>query len=53
MDRSPAFIVGDVAYLPFADSFNLVGSTLSMHHWSEPTLGLAEIGRSWGPTAEV
>jgi ubiquinone/menaquinone biosynthesis C-methylase UbiE len=46
IDRRPAFLVGDVASLPFADaSFDLVVSTLSMHHWAEPTIGLAEIGR--------
>ena len=43
---SPAFVVGDVAALPFPDrSFDLVVSTLSMHHWTDPTAGLAEIGR--------
>jgi SAM-dependent methyltransferase len=43
---SPVLVVGDVASLPFGDgSFDLVVSTLSMHHWAEPTKGLAEIGR--------
>lgn len=43
---SPAFVVADVASLPFGDnSFDLVVSTLSLHHWAEPTRGLAEIGR--------
>jgi SAM-dependent methyltransferase len=42
----PSFVVGDVASLPFADgSFDLVVSTLSMHHWADPAAGLAEIGR--------
>ena len=45
-ERRPAFLVGDVASLPFPDgSFDLVASTLSMHHWADPTAGLAEIGR--------
>jgi SAM-dependent methyltransferase len=48
--RRPTFLVGDVAALPFPDgSFGLVVSTLSMHHWADPTAGLAEIGRVLGP----
>jgi ubiquinone/menaquinone biosynthesis C-methylase UbiE len=44
--RQPAFVVGDVASLPFPDrSFDLVVSTLSMHHWADPKAGLSEIGR--------
>jgi ubiquinone/menaquinone biosynthesis C-methylase UbiE len=35
-----------VAALAFPDqSFDLVVSTLSMHHWANPTAGLAEISR--------
>jgi SAM-dependent methyltransferase len=46
----PSFLVGDVASLAFADgSFDLVVSTLSMHHWADPTAGLAEIGRVLRP----
>lgn len=42
----PSFQVGDVAHLAFPDeSFHLVISTLSMHHWADPTAGLSEIGR--------
>ena len=53
-DRSPSFLVGDVASLSFPDgSFDLVVSTLSMHHWAEPTAGLAEIGRVLRPGARV
>ena len=45
-DRGPSFLVGDVASLAFPDgSFDLVVSTLSMHHWADPRAGLAEIGR--------
>jgi SAM-dependent methyltransferase len=48
--RAPAFVVGDAASLPFPErSFDLVVSTLSMHHWAEPTRGLAEIGRVLRP----
>ena len=44
--RRPTLLVGDVAALTFPDrSFDLVVSTLSMHHWADPTAGLAEIGR--------
>jgi SAM-dependent methyltransferase len=48
--RQPAFLIGDVASLAFPDgSFDLVVSTLSMHHWADPTAGLAEIGRVLRP----
>ncbi len=41
-----------MASLPFADgSFDLVVSTLSMHHWADPAAGLAEIGRVLRPRA--
>jgi SAM-dependent methyltransferase len=44
--RGPTFVVGDVASLSFPDgSFDLVVSTLSMHHWADPSAGLAEIAR--------
>lgn len=46
----PTFIAADVAALPFEDaSFDVVVSTLSMHHWEEPRAGLAEIGRVLRP----
>lgn len=52
--RGPTFVVGDVAALPFADgSFDLVVSTLSMHHWTDPTAGLTEIGRVLRPDGRV
>jgi SAM-dependent methyltransferase len=52
--RRPAFLVGDVAALAFPDqSFDLVVSTLSMHHWADPTAGLAEIGRVLRPGAQA
>jgi ubiquinone/menaquinone biosynthesis C-methylase UbiE len=52
--RTPRFLVGDVAALAFPDgSFDLVVSTLSMHHWADPTAGLAEIGRSLRPGARA
>lgn len=42
----PSFLVGDVASLAFPDAaFDLVVSTLSMHHWADASAGLAEIGR--------
>lgn len=48
--RRPSFLVGDVASLAFPDrSFDLVVSTLSMHHWADPTAGLAEVGRVLRP----
>jgi ubiquinone/menaquinone biosynthesis C-methylase UbiE len=52
--RRPSFLVGDVAALAFPDqSFDLVVSTLSMHHWADPTAGLAEIGRVVRPGARA
>ncbi|HET9722783.1 MAG TPA: class I SAM-dependent methyltransferase [Actinomycetota bacterium] len=46
----PSFLVGDVASLAFPDaSFDLVVSTLSMHHWADPGAGLTEIGRVLRP----
>jgi SAM-dependent methyltransferase len=48
--REPSFLVGDVASLAFPDrSFDLVVSTLSMHHWADPAAGLSEIGRVLRP----
>jgi SAM-dependent methyltransferase len=48
--RRPTFLQGDVAALPFPDgSFDLVVSTMSMHHWADPRAGLAEIGRVLRP----
>jgi ubiquinone/menaquinone biosynthesis C-methylase UbiE len=62
-NRAPSFLVGDVASLAFPGrSFDLVVSTLSMHHWADATAGLAEIGRvlrdggrarSWSTSAAV
>jgi SAM-dependent methyltransferase len=50
----PTLLVGDVAALAFPDeSFDLVVSTLSMHHWADPTAGLAEIGRVLRPGARA
>jgi SAM-dependent methyltransferase len=52
--RRPSFLVGDVAALAFPDrSFDLVVSTLSMHHWADPTAGLTEIGRVLRPGARA
>jgi SAM-dependent methyltransferase len=49
-ERRPSFVVGDVASMAFPDgSFDLVVSTLSMHHWADPKAGLAEIGRVLRP----
>jgi SAM-dependent methyltransferase len=44
------FRVGDVGALPFPDaSFDVVVSTLSMHHWPDPARGLAEVHRVLKP----
>jgi SAM-dependent methyltransferase len=48
------FEVGDVAALPLSDGkFEGVVSTLSLHHWPEPTHGLAEIHRVLKPGGEA
>jgi SAM-dependent methyltransferase len=53
-ERRPSFLVGDVAALAFPDrSFDLVVSTLSMHHWADPAAGLAEIGHVLRPDARA
>jgi ubiquinone/menaquinone biosynthesis C-methylase UbiE len=53
-ERRPSFLVGDVASLAFPDgSFDLAVSTFSMHHWADPTAGLAEIGRVLRPGARA
>jgi SAM-dependent methyltransferase len=52
--RQPSFLIGNVAALAFPDrSFDLVVSTLSMHHWADPAAGLAEIGRVLRPSARA
>ena len=52
--RRPSFLVGDVTSLGFPDaSFDLVVSTLSMHHWADPDAGLTEIGRVLRPTGRA
>jgi ubiquinone/menaquinone biosynthesis C-methylase UbiE len=52
--RLPSFLVGDVASLPFPDgSFDLVVSTMSMHHWADPAAGLAEMARVLRPGARA
>jgi SAM-dependent methyltransferase len=49
-EHQPTYVVGDVASMPFPDaSFDLVVSTLSMHHWADATAALAEIGRVLRP----
>jgi SAM-dependent methyltransferase len=48
------FEVGDVAALPLSDGeFDGVVSTLSLHHWSDPAGGLAEIHRVLKPGGDA
>ena len=47
-------VVGDVADLPFDDrSFDVVVSSLSVHHWADPAAGAAELARVLGPDGEL
>jgi SAM-dependent methyltransferase len=53
-DSLPSFVVGNAAALPFPDgTFDLVVSTLSMHHWADPVSGLNEIGRVLRPDGKA
>jgi ubiquinone/menaquinone biosynthesis C-methylase UbiE len=48
------FRVGDVGHLPMdKDSIDFAVSTLSLHHWSNPSLGLAEIYRVLKPGGQL
>jgi ubiquinone/menaquinone biosynthesis C-methylase UbiE len=49
-DGRVRFVVGDAADLPFGDaSVDVVVSTLSMHHWEDPSDAFAEIARVLRP----
>ena len=59
-DREPfdvdrvSFGVADVVALPFDDrSVDLVVSSLSMHHWTDPATGLREVVRVLRPGAQA
>lgn len=52
-DRATA-VLGDVAALPFEDAtFDLVISSLSLHHWAEPTAGGREVMRVLRPGGQL
>jgi ubiquinone/menaquinone biosynthesis C-methylase UbiE len=52
-DRASA-CVGDVAGLPFPDgSFDLIVSSLSLHHWDDPAAALPELARVLRPGGRV
>src|ERR687891_304652 len=51
---TPSFVVGNVSALSFPDdSFDLVVSTLSMHHWTDPSTALNEVGRVLRPNGRA
>ncbi|MGI5238054.1 class I SAM-dependent methyltransferase [Dactylosporangium sp. CA-139066] len=44
------FMVADVAALPFMDGeFDLIVSSMSLHHWTEPAAGVRELRRVLRP----
>jgi ubiquinone/menaquinone biosynthesis C-methylase UbiE len=48
------FEVADAGALPFADGqFDLVVSTMSLHHWPDPRRGLAEVRRVLRPAGRA
>ncbi len=48
------YLAADVASLPFeVGAFDLVVSTLSMHHWADAHAGIVEIGRVVRPEGRV
>jgi len=48
------FTVADVIDLPFPDAtFDLVVSTISQHHWTDPGAGLRELNRVLRPDARA
>ncbi len=50
----PSFDVGDAASLPYPDdSFDLVLSTLSLHHWADLAAALTEIARVLHPAGRA
>ena len=52
--RVPTFVEGDVAALRLEDaSFDLVVSTFSFHHWSDPAAGIGEIARVLRPAGRA
>lgn len=50
VDARVRFQLADAASLPLPDgSFDIVVSTLSLHHWADPGAVFAELGRVLGP----
>lgn len=50
LDGRLRFELADAAAMPLAEaSFDIVVSTLSLHHWSDPAAAFAEIGRVLRP----
>lgn len=47
-------VTGDVADLPFDDgSFDVIVSSLSLHHWADPAAGASELARVLRPGGQL
>jgi SAM-dependent methyltransferase len=50
LDQRVTFEVADVAGLPYPDAmFDLVASSMSLHHWSDPSAAMRDLRRGPAP----
>jgi ubiquinone/menaquinone biosynthesis C-methylase UbiE len=54
LDRQVAFEIADVASLPFPDAtFDLVISSMSLHHWADPPAAMRDLRRVIRDTGQI